>query len=277
MLLKESLIQLRQSSPTLSVLNTIDISQQNQLIEKLLEHIGSTDPELRDNLIYNTWNYWIAQDILSLPQLQYILQKSLDEQHLYYKLGEENTDSVFTRSFSLLLIALLLEAHLRKSFITDEHVNLIHQQLVHYMINEKDSRGYVDEKGWSHAIAHASDVIESFAQLSLTSNQYIEWLQTIQKIICSSANVYVHLEDERLARACITILNTSLLSDNIIEDWICSFIEWDHSDLWHKEYIRIANVKNFLSCLYFKLISTNPHHPIAAFIRKHLNQMMELI
>jgi len=277
MLFKEKLIKLTESSDSLSSLNILNVNEQNQLIDPLLEHMGSIDSQLRDDLIYTTWNYWITQDILSKEQLNYILNKSFDDQHLYYKLGEQATDSVFTRSFSLLLIALLIEAHHRNSFITDEHIHIMHQQLIHYMIQEKDTRGYVEGKGWAHAIAHGADVIESFAKFSLNASQYVEWLKTIHNIICLSTNVYVHLEDERLARACMTILNTNLLNDHIIEEWISSFTEWNRSDLWHEEYIRISNVKNFLSCLYFKLIDINPHHRWASFIRKHLKQMMELI
>lgn len=277
MLFKESLLQLTESSHSLSSLNTLNISEQNQFIEQLLEHMGSIDSQLRDDLIYTTWNYWITQDILSKEQLNYILSKSFDDQHLYYKLGEQATDSVFTRSFSLLLIAVLIEAHHRNSFIAEEHLDIMHQQLIHYMLHEKDSRGYVEEKGWAHAIAHGADVIESFAKSSLIASQYVEWLKTIRNIICLSTNVYVHFEDERLARACMTILNANSLTDHSIENWICSFTDWNRSDLWHQEYIRIFNVKNFLSCLYFKLIDINPHHRWASFIRKHLKKMMELI
>jgi hypothetical protein len=102
-----------------------DIVQQNyevtraearQLLPDMLHHIGSTDPELRDTLIYATLATWITQDTFTSDELKPLLQNVLNDKHLFYCIGEENTDSVFTRSFSVLLIPPLLGTHREKPF-----------------------------------------------------------------------------------------------------------------------------------------------------------------
>lgn len=80
-----------------------------RLIDAMLAEIGSVDPELRDHLIYSSFAKLILNDYLNQSLMAHILDVCLDPFHLFYKLGETDTDSVFTRSFSALVIALLLE------------------------------------------------------------------------------------------------------------------------------------------------------------------------
>ena len=88
----------------------------NELIPAMLYHIGSTDSILRDKLIYSSFAKWIIRDnALSHDQLRSILTVILDENHLLLGVGEKDTDTVFTRSFSVLLLPLLLISNRQKS------------------------------------------------------------------------------------------------------------------------------------------------------------------
>lgn len=82
-----------------------------ELALEMVTHIGSPDPQLRDELIYSTFSHWIEEGVLSPEQLQELLAIALDDQHLFYRIGESGTDSVFTRSFSVLLLPLILILH----------------------------------------------------------------------------------------------------------------------------------------------------------------------
>lgn len=63
--------------------------------------LGSTDPELRDDLAYSILYSWIAeQRRLSHEQLITLLEKW--QANLRVGIGEVGTDSVFLRSFSVI-------------------------------------------------------------------------------------------------------------------------------------------------------------------------------
>jgi len=72
--------------------------------------MGSLDPELRDRLIWQTLSHW-AELYLDSEQLGILLNIALDDEHLYYGLGEQDTDSVFMRSNASLTIASFLGTH----------------------------------------------------------------------------------------------------------------------------------------------------------------------
>jgi hypothetical protein len=75
------------------------------LLPDMLCFIGVTDSKLRE-LVYSTLAIWITRGQFTSSELQPLLQQALDSEHLFYKLGEENTDSVFTRAFQLCLFHL---------------------------------------------------------------------------------------------------------------------------------------------------------------------------
>ncbi|MCT1904070.1 hypothetical protein [Oceanobacillus sojae] len=68
------------------------------LVDKMLNNIGSIDPELRDTLIFNTFGKLILEDFLTDKQLEHTLKVCLDK--LFWGIKEMESDFVFTRSFS---------------------------------------------------------------------------------------------------------------------------------------------------------------------------------
>ncbi len=83
-------------------------------LEALLQNFASTDPQLRDNLTYSVLAHAIidqdSQQKLTTSQVEDLLLTCIEEDHLFYHIGEAGTDTVFMRSFSLLIIAAILFA-----------------------------------------------------------------------------------------------------------------------------------------------------------------------
>jgi hypothetical protein len=249
--LKEKLQALAQNEFRLSERDNL-----SELIPAMLNHIGSTDGYLRDDLIYSAFGTWILRyNALNLEQLHNLLPIILDEQHMLYMIGEQDTDSVFTRSFSILLLPLLLITHRSHPLFSSSEISQIKKQLLYYLEKEKDRRGFVREKGWAHAIAHAADALDDLAQCpEMNGLDLVEILEALRKVVCIESTCYVHLEDERMATAVIAILRRNLLSGREIIQWIESF---SHPALAiesgpERQMIR-TNVKNFLQSLYFRL------------------------
>lgn len=65
-----------------------------RLIPAMLTYIGSTDPELRDDLIYVAFVRWsMTYNLLSNETLREIFTTLLDDEHLLFRFGEKNTEA----------------------------------------------------------------------------------------------------------------------------------------------------------------------------------------
>lgn len=130
------------------------------VLKSMLEHIGSTDSELRDELIYTSfYQLIIDRNQIEAKVLAELFDTCIDE--LMFKgIGETETDTVFTRSFTTLLVALILNRDNRDNFLSSSKVNYIKERLMKSLYLEKDVRGYVAGKGWAHSIAHIADTFE---------------------------------------------------------------------------------------------------------------------
>jgi len=227
-----------------------------ELVPAMLAHVGSVDPVLRDELIYSAFAIWIYRHkALKTEQLREILHVVLDDNHIHFKLGEQNTDSVFTRSFSALLIPLFLDAHRKQAFLSTDELHKIKDKLLYFFQNEKDLRGYVDKKGWAHAIAHASDAIDELSLCSeMSTSDLKEVLETIRFAAGKTIYSYSHLEEERMVTPVISVIDRKVLIEGEIINWIQSFEENVASvDTMPEKQIIQGNVKNFLQSLYFRL------------------------
>lgn len=249
--IKETLQELAKNQFRLS--ENDDLSK---LIPEMLFHIGSTDNYLRDDLIYSAFATWILDhNTISHEQLQELLQKILGDQHIFYNIGEQDTDSVFRRSFSVLLLPLVLIAHRSQPFLSKAKVIQVKEKLLQYLKEEKDHRGFVNGKGWAHAIAHVADSLDDLTQcVEITENDLREILVAIRAIINTHEVVYIHGEDERLVTVTIAVIRRSLLPELEIAQWIQDFenpvLE---TDSMPQDIMIRTNIKNFLQSLYFRL------------------------
>ena len=134
------------------------------VIKSMIEHIGTTDSELRDELIYSTFCWlMIEKNELKHEVLIELLDTCLNNL-LLHGIGETETDSVFTRAFTTLLIALILYRDNKDDFLTKGMVHEVKGKLIHYFNLEYDLRGYVPEKGWAHSVAHAADAFDELVK-----------------------------------------------------------------------------------------------------------------
>ena len=144
-------------------------------------------------------------------------------------IGETESDSVFLRAFSVLLLAESVHNDNKKSLFEKELIQIILEKGLWYLDAEKDPRGYIPVKGWAHALAHTADLMMVLGRnRHLTNEDLIRILQGISnKIMQPNHYVYIHREDERLANAVIQILQRDLLSYDEVEKWVNSFLQPD--------------------------------------------------
>jgi esterase/lipase len=224
----------------------------------MMRHIGSTDAELRDGLIAPAFYYWVLDRVLFEPeQMRHLLNLALDDQHLFYRVGESETESVFTRTFSMLMLPLLLIVHREKEpYLSQEEVLGVKTAVLRYLQEEQDLRGYVAGPGWAHAIAHAADALDDIVLAKeLEANDLREVLKGMQEAMCRPERPYTHEEDERMVTAVLAAYNRSLIADSEWVNWIRSFTHHAQQREKSPENYQKLNAKNFLRSLYFRLLA----------------------
>lgn len=232
------------------------------LTPELLSFLGSTDPELRDDLAYAILVEWVEHDLYSVDELKQIIADLIA--NLEVGIGEIETDTVFLRAFSVLALALIVYYDNKKSFLKSEEVETILEKGLQYLGAEKDPRGYVLVKGWAHALAHTADLL-----LVLAENRHTDAVQHLRilngitdKLLTASNWVYVHGEDDRLSAAILPILQRGLLELGSVQEWLSNFTgNWKGA--WTKEESTrvFFNIRNFLRSLFLQ-VTTEKELPL---------------
>ncbi|PFG12376.1 DUF2785 domain-containing protein [Bacillus sp. es.036] len=234
----------------------------NDLLIHMLHQIGSTDPVLRDDLIYPTFGKLVTEDFLTKEQLTSLLNTCLDDEHLFYRIGERGTDSVFTRSFSVLVVALIIEKDREAGFLSENRFSAVREASFRYLREERDTRGYVDIKGWAHSIAHGADVLTEVIRHPVFDIEKMdECLEVIQKCLFKEATTYVDDEDERLLFALEALLDRGLKEQHL-SNWI-ELLSTELDGLFQLKGYSVeffhpkGNVLRFMKTCYFRLIMRN--------------------
>ncbi len=199
---------------------------------------------------------WIKRKIFSFKELKEILNVALNDKHLFLGLGEKETDTVFTRSFSVLPIQALLEVHRKKAYLPPEELQVIKQKVLRYLAQERDLRGFVPVKGWAHAIAHTADVLDDMVQCAEYDAQDLDDILTaIQNAIMTTEAVYICEEDERLATAVLQAWQRPEINADQIKTWLQNFIiPPADRPAYPGGFYQFINSKTFLRSLYLRTV-----------------------
>ncbi|MDP5277221.1 DUF2785 domain-containing protein [Chengkuizengella axinellae] len=227
----------------------------------LLDYIGDIDCELREELIYYALSEWITEkEYFNEAQLRQILSILIDENHLFYQIGSDGDDSVFTRTFSVLQVVLILYMHRKKAFLSINEFSDLKNKLIEYYTLEKDLRGILPEKGWAHGGAHGADVMDELVQCCESNEDVVqEVLNAFKKVMYNGKYILCEEEDERISVVVFRIIKMKLISNQSMIKWLNELsecIEWEPDRLPEDRMRRVARVnsKNFIRCLYFKVM-----------------------
>lgn len=230
----------------------------HNLTGTLLDLLGSPDPSLREPTP-DILGIWIERDLYTAAELQTMRDRMLTG--LKAGLGERDTDSVFGRTFSHLVLASILIQDIVHPFASDDETRATLEAVLAYAAAERDLRGYVPGKGWAHAAAHTADmlwVLASHRALGRTDLERV--LATIAALVAPPvANVYLHNEEERLAHAALGVLHRDLVPHQALAAWVQGLASPDGRDLGFAALMvqpdtsRRHNTLSFLRALYFQV------------------------
>ena len=235
-------------------------------LKALLQNFASTDPQLRDNLTYSVLAHAIidqdSQQKLTTSQVEDLLLTCIDEEHLFYHIGGAGTDTVFMRSFSLLIIAAILFADAKTPYLSEQVTRQAQTALLHYAKEEKDWRGYIKGKGWAHAAAHLSDALDECAQNRYMVTPDREAVMSTIRDLARLPEPLCYEEDDRLAFTAYRVIANQLVEEGFLEEWIESFFVQREQDIIANEqnlvsWVRASNAESVLRSLYFRLLWSN--------------------
>lgn len=179
------------------------------LANELVDLLGSPDPELRDTIAYSTLANWIYERKILDPAAVRSLSARLTA-NMRTGLEGSRTDAVFLRSFSALTMAAVIARDNAEPFLRKDEIASALSGALDYLAAEHDLRGYDPAKGWMHSAAHTADLLRFLAR-----SRYLEQadqariLDAVSRKLAGAGSVFTHGEDERFARAVLSVINRS--------------------------------------------------------------------
>ncbi len=252
-----------------------DDNYRASLLQSMLSHIGSVDPVLRDHLIYSNFAKLIGGSLIPQSEMASMLDRCLDQDHLFYKIGEKNTDSVFTRSFSSLVVALILTEDNKTTFLTSMKLQEVSELILTYLHEEKDIRGYVEGKEWAHSIAHGADMLSALIKHHhFHVGNLPKVLNAIQACLLKGI-VYTDEEEERLIFVIEALLEKGIKQD-VLVSWLNnlsltlerSMVEEGNSLTDYRSKIMVSN---FMKALFFRLKHSYPNKELLQCLENNIH------
>lgn len=235
-----------------------------ELTPELLGFLGSTDIDVRDPFGYTILAQWIVRDGHYPPAELRVMR---DQLIANLAIGLREPDTVFLRSFSILMLSVIVYRENQHPFLSDAEIHDLLDHGLRYFAVEQDLRGFVPDKGWAHSVAHTADLLKFLARNpKTTAADHERILDAItDKLLLPVVYWYVHSEDERLVSAVMDISKRATLASEIWEAWLDRFAEWKNSwqpgDFVPTIHAPWLNSKNFLRSLYFRLDEVSELRP----------------
>lgn len=220
-----------------------------EVAREIMANIGSPDPELRDDRAYAQLVDWIVEDeALESDLLSELGATALSGKGLRHRLEDVGGFGVFRRSFSALVLALVVHADQQRPFLTDEQWDGLVEGTAAYCRNEMDFRGFVPEHGWAHAVAHAADLVDECVRSHRATVADVNALaDALFAMIDHVPIVFANEEEDRVANALVGIVGTIELAT------LCERIDWEADN---GEPVLRTNWKHIVRSLYFRLDNT---------------------
>jgi hypothetical protein len=229
-------------------------SAASDLTEDLLPYVGSLDPELRDGMVYPVVGTMIARGALPVTDLKRIARTLIGPGYLAHGLGREEDSSVYRRSFALLLLTEIIKHQAENGILDGETEGQLVEAVTAYVEGERDRRGYDDQCGWAHTIAHSGDAIAALAGLETTDERISErLLEAIALHFSDEKRVMINEESERIVTGIQRLREKGHLDQEQLKSWLDGLASVTDELPYPQKQYREENLKRLLSSLYFRL------------------------
>jgi hypothetical protein len=172
-------------------------------------------------------------------------------------LGEGESDTVFRRSFSVLVLGECVARDNAAALVPPGKVLEWGDRVSTWYLRERDLRGYVPGKGWAHAIAHGADAIGTLAESPHLGNNELTVLLDVlaDRLTLPAETQFVHGEHDRMAAATMSVLRRNVVPLSVLEPWVARIAAaaTSRAPRGTDPFLRRGNSESFLRALYLQL------------------------
>ena len=249
-ILKDKLKILRDNKYLLSSQKEYD-----DLAKDMLKCIGSFNSELRDDMIYSDFCELISNDFISKETLKEFLKELISDKYIFNGIGLNKDNGVYKRTFSLLIIALIIWKDNKEEFLSKDEVREVLDKIIKYYKLEKNIKGYDKFNGWAHAVAHGADVFNELVQSKwINKADCIDILDVLLNKVSESNYVYIDEESERIVSIIESMIDNDKITESILDKWLDKLESMIYNSFAVDKMYRNVNIKVFLRSLYFRFI-----------------------
>ncbi len=236
---------------------TFDGLDKHAVLTGCLTHIGDPDSHIRDDIVYPAFAHLLHDNHFTKEELREITDRLMTEEYLTRDMTNVDADSVLTRSFTTLQIAILIFVHRRDGLFDADTIKRYFQYYLAYFKKETVLDGYDPKVGWKHAIAHAADLFHQFAQVNeLDGGELLAMLDAIRDKLCVDDHLFASDEDERMTSAIVAAIDRHLIDEDDLLQWLKALDPAHWPTTYPARYIKKQNVLHLLRSLYFRLRTT---------------------
>ena len=227
----------------------------DDLTAELTRMLGDPDPAQRDGTAYPTLATWIERGVYD--DLLGGLGDGMAT-GLLVGLGERETDTVFRRSFSALVLGECIARDNTRPLLAGGKILEWGDRLTTWVLRERDLRGWVPGKGWAHAVSHGADTMAILARSPHLATPELTVLLDVvaDRLLLPVDRLFSSGEGDRLAFTTVAILRRNVVPLRVLEPWIARIAaaagtrsSYDDRD----PYLAGGNAEAFLRALYLQL------------------------
>lgn len=132
----------------------------DETLKLAVAQLANPLPKYRDTGAFFFLSDVIQNQLVSEAQMQWLITYLVSDEQLFDHIFETNNAAIYRRSFSVLLVSLLLFTYRTKTaFMSDEQLDHVINQIALYAAIERDGRGFIGTNGWAHAFTHIGNVV----------------------------------------------------------------------------------------------------------------------
>lgn len=228
-----------------------DAETRKTLALALLDCLGEPDPALRDGLAYEALSTWMRKKQLASPTLAVLRERLLP-------VLVEADPRGFRRPFAALVLSEVARTDRIQPWLGDAGRDELVQAAATYLEGVQDYRGFTDDEGWRHGVAHGADFAMQLVLNPAVDGDQLDRLRDAlaSQVAPASAVPYIHGEPMRLARPVLFIARRGTHDAAAWQAWLqriaspTPWPDWNAALGSEAGLARRHNVTAFLSMLY---------------------------
>lgn len=250
-----------------------DLHFTDDQVATMLAHVGDPDPTIRDDTVYTLFARGFTENRLTAEQKRLVAHKLLHDRPLFTAIDQPQGSTVFLRTFTALLTALLLESDARETWLPTAIRDQFIADALAYLPREHDTRGWVTGNGWADGICHGSDLLgAAWSHPHFNQAQAPQALAAIATVLTHQPRPFVNDEEPRLAMPIVQVLTQHHLRPEDLVHWLQETDTTIWRDFSFTDHAAIARTHNWLTfChhLFFLLPADEPIHAVLQAISHH--------